>query len=97
MDDASLDDFLGSDADEESATDSGDTPDDDSEAAEGATVTEPDDTRESPRVDPATVDPATVTSRWDGDGVACSSCGEHVERGWVAPDGIVCPSCKEWS
>jgi hypothetical protein len=105
MDDASLDDFLDADSGETAdseATDSG--ADDDTTEAEKSTDTETDADHSdqptdpsSPRVEPAHVDPATVTSRWDGEGVLCSSCGTRVERAWESPDGVVCPSCKEWS
>lgn len=43
-----------------------------------------------------TVDPATTTSRWTGDGVVCPRCGETVERGWQSVDELICATCKEW-
>jgi hypothetical protein len=110
MDDASLDDFL--DADESEAadddvTDADQSPDAEADVAHSETDTDtahsgdtdsdqPTDPS-SPQVEPAPVDPATVTSRWHGEGVVCASCGDRVERAWASPNGVVCPSCKEWS
>jgi hypothetical protein len=64
--------------------------------------------------DPATddADPPTLTYASSPDGAPCASCGETVEKRWVAgeggvtgdgdepvvenPDALVCPDCKEW-
>lgn len=42
------------------------------------------------------VDPATPTYRWDADGLDCTACGSHVERGWFDDGAFVCPDCTEW-
>jgi hypothetical protein len=47
-------------------------------------------------VEPVVVDPATSTSRYDPEGVACAACGAEVGRLWVADDGAVCADCKPW-
>jgi hypothetical protein len=94
-DDASLNDFLGSDAegDEEGSTaDATDT-----EADNGTAASSGDEGAETEAVDatdgPA---PAATTYAWDGDGAACGACGEVVERRWQQDGGLVCVACKEW-
>jgi len=40
--------------------------------------------------------PATVTSRFDPDGVACAACDAEAVRLWIAADEAVCADCKPW-
>lgn len=86
MDDTSLDDFLASDS--EADDDAGDTDESAPAADRGQS---PDDTSAAD-----SVTPATTTARWVGDGAACAVCDATAERLWESPDGLVCPSCKEW-
>lgn len=97
MDDTSLDEFL--DQDDERA-----------ESAEHAESKERDvtveqgerDGAESERgehaeiVEPATVDPATATSRWGVSTEPCSRCGADDVRLWTDEGASVCQDCKEW-
>lgn len=39
---------------------------------------------------------ATTTYAWSGDGAACESCGEVVERRWQQDGALVCVDCKAW-
>jgi hypothetical protein len=95
MDDTSLDDFLADEGSEDGddATDLEDgaaDPEDDA-TEPGGSETEPDDS-----VNTGSVDPATTTSQWAGDGVTCADCGGSVERVWESEAGLVCATCKEW-
>ena len=109
VEDASLDDFLGS-GDEEDEQDTG--------------PTEP-ETSEEPGVDDGTADgnrsgtepaaagtdaagaeaddetasvvtPATTTYAWSDEGTTCEACGDPTERRWHQDGALVCPDCKEW-
>lgn len=88
--DASLEEFLGSEADDAHSDAEADEPDTETDAddtAAGSATTGPGD---------ESVEPATVTARWDPDGLTCEACGAVVERQWRDGDSFVCPSCKEW-
>jgi hypothetical protein len=85
--DASLNDFL-SDGDAEtdgSASDGETLPEDDTTAAEPESAATEGTTR------------ATTTYAWDGDGAACASCGEVVERRWQQNGALICSACKDWN
>jgi hypothetical protein len=85
--DASLDDFL-NDSDDGTA---------ESASADG-TPSDADTASADPESEAAeTPSPATTTYAWDGDGAACESCGETVEKRWQQDGGLVCVECKEWS
>lgn len=79
--DASLDDFLSKTDGQTGRSASGDS-------------TAPDESEPGAAETPA---PATTTYAWDGDGTACASCGETVERRWQQGGALVCPECKDWS
>ena len=61
------------------------------EQSETDTATESSDA--GPRDGP---EPAAMTYVWDGAGAACGACGETVERRWQQDDGLVCVDCKDW-
>jgi hypothetical protein len=111
MRDASLDEFLGTDEEDEE-------PDGEAESAgtergrEGIEVEseaeppagpeertdgvdEPGTEAEGPPP-VADVEPARSTFAWSADGVACAACGERVEERWESDAGLVCTECKEW-
>jgi hypothetical protein len=81
--DASLDDFLGADDTESAAAE-----DDGNSVADGEEAT---DTSQAD-----TVEPATTTYAWTGEGAACESCSEVVERRWQQAGALVCSACKDW-
>jgi hypothetical protein len=83
MDDRSLDEFARSGEDAESTT----------ESSEPAPVTSDSTSGERSQ---GTVEPATGTARWSGDGEACGACGDRVSRLWFENGQMVCSSCKEW-
>lgn len=106
MDNTSLDDFL---ATEDGAdTDGDDAAGDDTargDAGEGTESTAGPESDDGPvggdpapaaATDTAAVAPATTTSQWAADGVACAVCEAAAERVWESPDGLVCAACKEW-
>jgi len=80
MDETSLDDFLDSEADGETAHEA-----DDAESS-----------REDDAEDPAAVEPAATTYQWTPAGATCAACGERTKRRWHSDDGLVCPDCKAW-
>lgn len=84
MDDASLEDFLDSEADDGDGSET----DDDAEAADTADARADDDAEG--------VDPAETTYQWTPDGVDCAVCGSTVTQRWHSEDGLVCADCKEW-
>lgn len=86
--DASLDEFLGDDA--ESATGA----DDDAESADDADGGPAAD--DGPPFAPGSVEPATTTYDWSPAGAACDACGATVTERWGDDGGLVCPDCKEW-
>jgi hypothetical protein len=108
VEDASLDDFLGGDGEDEQ--DTGPTDPETSEeqgaddgAADGDRAgTEP----AAPGTDAAgaeadgetasAVTPATTTYAWSDEGTTCEACGEPAERRWHQDGALVCPGCKEW-
>ena len=93
--DASLDDFRSeSDGTAESRADDGTN----ESRADDETPSDADTAPADPESAAAeTPPPATTTYAWDGDGAACASCGETVERRWQQDGGLVCVECKEWS
>jgi rubredoxin len=99
MDDTSLDDFLdgedgdGSDTDRSTTT----TPADEAGQTDGPVEAKAAPTVEGEKGDSDdSVAPATTTSRWVGDGIACPVCETSAKRLWESADGFVCPTCKEW-
>lgn len=99
MDDASLDEFVGSERD-------GDGSDANAEPAEptdpepaDANATEGEETEvgeEASEEDAATdPTPATVTYQWAPNS-ECAACGESVPRRWQDDGAMVCEDCKAW-
>ncbi|WP_227132579.1 DUF7573 domain-containing protein [Halorubellus salinus] len=98
--DASIDEFV--DRDAADATDA-DAADDDAVDERTADADASSDGTESGDGTESTVDervasasPAASTSRFEPDGAACASCGEVVERLWLADGDDVCEACKPW-
>jgi NADH pyrophosphatase NudC (nudix superfamily) len=47
--------------------------------------------------DESSVEPATVTYRWQSDGAVCGQCGASTETQWLDDAQFVCPDCKSWA
>ena len=91
VEDASLDDFLGSgddDADEERGTGSTDSTGGDGAGTAAEDAAAPEDGRD--------VAPATTTYVWSDEGTTCEECGAPAERRWQQDGALVCPDCKVW-
>jgi len=43
-----------------------------------------------------TIEPATVTYRWQPDGAVCGECGASTDKQWLDSGEFVCPDCKSW-
>jgi len=96
--DASLDEFLDSESDDDGAS-AAEAASEDSEASPMAETAENDTaTDEAVETAAARTDqqPATTTYAWDGDSAACAECGEVVERRWEQEGALVCTRCKAW-
>ena len=98
MRDASLDDFFGSDAeDDESEADSAVETDAEPEETDPAAPESTPETAEAEDEPTLTVEAATPTYDFSPDGATCEACGETVEIRWHDPDGgMVCADCKGW-
>ena len=41
-------------------------------------------------------EPATITYRWQPEGVVCTQCGTSTQKQWCSNGQFVCPDCKTW-
>lgn len=90
--DRSLEEFMnGSDATRES---DGDNTTPDGETDESRETETESEVVEQPST--LTIHPARSTMAWTGDGAACDTCDDIVQRRWRDGDGLVCGACKEW-
>lgn len=81
MRDASLDEFLNQDDENDETSEEGADADADTGACADA--------------DPG-VEPAMSTYDWSPGGTPCEACGAVVERRWRDGERLVCGECKEW-
>ena len=107
MDDASLDDFLGTDGASDDADGVDTVPEQGGDAGEPAVAggdgdesddgseTEKAHTDEAQSADDA-VEPATSTMTFSPAGADCEECGATVRRRWTDGGVLRCRSCKEW-
>lgn len=100
--DASLDQFLTDESDEQCSVSAEEPKPTASEAGgeqsetDGAETAADDETEPDPAAATDTVEPAATTYAWSGEGTACEACGEVVERRWQQEGGLVCIECKDW-
>lgn len=93
--DASLDQFLPDESDEQHSEPAEEPEPTASEA--GGEQSETDAATEAPDASPGDdTEPAATTYAWDGAGEACADCGEPVERRWQQDGDLVCIECKDW-
>jgi len=62
-----------------------------------STDANPEDSAEADSTGVDTVDPATVSYRWQPDGEVCEQCGASSDKQWLDGDEFVCPDCKSWA
>lgn len=97
--DATLDDFLGGDSEDEPSEDDNEPADGDADSDESTAsdeVTPDDSPSEDTPVDTDGVKPAAVTYNREPGGAACEACGDVVTERWDADGAFVCADCKEW-
>lgn len=104
--DRSLDEFVGSESGDSTASeensDGEGVPTDPEAGTDGSTpepepgVDDADEAGTAATEPPAEVEPPTVTYRWDPEGVQCADCGATVGILWSGEAGQVCAECKEW-
>lgn len=104
MEDRSLDDFLGTDADGEETSEPVEASEDNAEterntegdqtSQEASTASSQSD-KERSQEDTVSIEPTTPTAVFDPGGV-CPQCGDATTRLWTREDGRYCRSCIEW-
>jgi len=101
--DASLDQFIGAESDEQGEESTEADVATEAEASVEGEVPEqsvpgakPDEAA-GPETEPEPDEPARTTYAWSDEGTTCKSCGETVERRWRQDDRLVCPDCKDWA